>query len=294
MATGLYSKLDELIAQYPAAITANNVVGQSVQGRDIRAIHISLSSNKPQIAIISAQHGSEWLAHHASVYLVAALLSRAGTNRRIWEFLVNHELVLIPVMNPDGFEYARLTNRQWRKNRRDNGDGTFGVDPNRNWATNWAIDGGSTVTSDITYRGPSAMSEPEVSSTNAYMANLADLRFALDFHCISGDFGTYEGYLAVPALNVTVGDAADLSALRASVKAACDANGFIVYDPDPSFSSTAGGVLRNHLYNAWGVPGLLFEGHADANFVAPASDIIPQGEDILTALLTVADHYNFV
>jgi len=300
MATGLYSKLDELIAAYPALVPVDTVIGQSVQGRDIRAVHLTAGTNKPQIALIAAQHASEWLAHHGTIYMIAALLKRAGVSRPIYDFLSSHELVVIPVMNPDGYEYARLTDRQWRKNRRDNGDGTFGVDPNRNWSHDWAEStGGSTITSEITYRGPSAQSEPETDLTDIYIRALRDLRAVIDFHCISGDFGTYEGYIAIPGDSVTqgsvpAGDAADFAVLRTAVKNACDANGFIVYDPDPSFSTNSGGTLRNHAYWQWNVPSLLFEGHADANYVAPASDIILQGEDILTAVLTLAEHFNFV
>ena len=64
-------------------------------------------------------------------------------------------------------EYNRSTNPSgggmWRKNRRNNGDGTYGVDLNRNFGFAWGYDnlGSSPTPGSETYRGPSAFSEPE-------------------------------------------------------------------------------------------------------------------------------------
>ena len=46
-------------------------------------------------------------------------------------------MYMVPCLNPDGFEYSRLHYSFWRKNRRDNGDGTFGIDLNRNFDVNF-------------------------------------------------------------------------------------------------------------------------------------------------------------
>ncbi|MBK6995998.1 MAG: hypothetical protein IPH31_14140 [Lewinellaceae bacterium] len=53
--------------------------------------------------------------------------------------------------------------RFWRKNLRDNGDGTFGVDLNRNYGYFWGNDdnGSSPNPNSQTYRGPEPFSEPE-------------------------------------------------------------------------------------------------------------------------------------
>ena len=61
------------------------------------------------------------------------------------------------------------SNRLWRKTLRDNnnngiyGDSTDGVDPNRNFPEQWALDeeGSSANPSNADYRGPYANSEPE-------------------------------------------------------------------------------------------------------------------------------------
>ena len=50
----------------------------------------------------------------------------------------NREIFIVPLVNPDGHVYVELNHTGawwtwWRKNRRDNGDNTFGVDLNRNY-----------------------------------------------------------------------------------------------------------------------------------------------------------------
>ena len=93
-------------------------------------------------------------------------------------FLVDQrELFFVPCVNPDGYEYNRTTNPGggglWRKNRRANVGGSYGVDLNRNYATGWsAPNGGSspTPTSD-TYRGTAPFSEPETAALEAFAAS---------------------------------------------------------------------------------------------------------------------------
>ena len=86
-------------------------------------------------------------------------------------------MYFVPCVNPDGYVHNETTNPNgggmWRKNRRNNGDGTFGVDLNRNYATFWnAPNGGSSAsTSSETYRGTGPFSEPEVMAVEAFAAS---------------------------------------------------------------------------------------------------------------------------
>jgi murein tripeptide amidase MpaA len=45
----------------------------------------------------------------------------------------NTLFIVVPVLNVDGYVYTWEIDRLWHKNRRQNGDGSFGVDLNRNW-----------------------------------------------------------------------------------------------------------------------------------------------------------------
>lgn len=81
------------------------------------------------------------------------------------------------------------TDSNWRKNRRVNGDGTVGVDLNRNYPFGWGPPftcGGSETPSSSTYRGVEAASEPE---TRTMIAFQNDRNFAkvLDLHAYARD-----------------------------------------------------------------------------------------------------------
>ncbi|MEE9127009.1 MAG: M14 family zinc carboxypeptidase, partial [Planctomycetota bacterium] len=91
-------------------------------------------------------------------------------------FIVNErELFFVPCLNPDGYEYNRSIRPGggglWRKNRRKNSGGSFGVDLNRNYSTGWSMPNGGASTSprSETYRGTKAFSEPETTAVEAFV-----------------------------------------------------------------------------------------------------------------------------
>src|SRR3990172_10619226 len=94
--------------------------------------------------------------------LAESLVKGFGSDPVATRWLCTMRIVIVPVVNVDGFRYDDGHN-DWRKNRRDNGDGTFGVDINRNFAFQWGHDdiGSSGQTDAFDYRGPAPFSEPE-------------------------------------------------------------------------------------------------------------------------------------
>jgi carboxypeptidase T len=83
---------------------------------------------------------------------------------RMRQLIDKCDIWILPLVNPDGLEFSNSAeeNRLWRKNRRRNHDGTYGVDLNRNYGYHWSAKQGTTDdTTDDTYRGPEGFSEPE-------------------------------------------------------------------------------------------------------------------------------------
>ncbi len=72
--------------------------------------------------------------------------------------------MLLPCTNPDGYEYNRSLHPNggglWRKNRCDNGDGSYGVDLNRNYGWQWGRD--ARLPNSSIYPGQAVFSEPEI------------------------------------------------------------------------------------------------------------------------------------
>ncbi|PJA76405.1 hypothetical protein CO151_02785 [bacterium CG_4_9_14_3_um_filter_65_15] len=171
--------LDSLRVLYPQVVSAKYSIGQSGEGREIFAVRLSdnpdVDENEPEILIDCLHHAREVMASEFGIMFAEYLAQNYGSDPQITWLLDNRELSIVPIVNPDGFVYNETTDPggggMWRKTRRNNGDGTFGVDPNRNYPYEWGYDnsGSSGSTSSETYRGPFAASEPEVQTMMAFI-----------------------------------------------------------------------------------------------------------------------------
>ena len=164
-------------------------IGLSVEGRQIWAIKISDDPNvddqdEPDVLFVGLHHAREWISAEVPYYLAVNLVKNYNSDSALKTLIDNSEIWVVPVVNPDGLEYSRTQDRDWRKNRRDNGDGTFGVDLNRNYGYMWGLDSGSSgVTSAPDYRGPYAFSEPEVVAIRDLISNPAkEFEVVLSYH----------------------------------------------------------------------------------------------------------------
>ncbi len=158
----------------------------TVEGRAIEAMKISdnvlVDEDEPCILIACSHHAREITTPEEALDLIERLTAGYGVNPTLTNLINTHEIWIVPVVNPDGVNTVWTSNALWRKNRKPNGDGTYGVDLNRNYPHLWASAcPGSSVTSSETYRGVSPGSEIETQT----IVNLSRARrFAkvVDFH----------------------------------------------------------------------------------------------------------------
>ncbi|MFQ3611413.1 MAG: M14 family zinc carboxypeptidase [Fimbriimonadales bacterium] len=172
-------------------------IGQSVEGRPIYALRLTkdprrarVYPNRPQVVLNSCQHAREWITVSVALYLAHALVAGYTNDTRIQQLLDRLEVYIVPVVNPDGYEFSWTTNRLWRKNRRylgtnSSGQPLYGVDLNRNWGYQWGGVGSSNQRSSEIYRGPAPFSEPETYSLSRWMMSLPTLRAHIDIHSYS-------------------------------------------------------------------------------------------------------------
>jgi len=188
--TAVNDALDALHTAYPG-LTAVETVGTSVDGRPIKALKISSTPGvddpaKGDVVFLAQHHAREWIAVETALYVADELLDRYGTDAALQADMNDLQIWVIPVTNPDGYEYTWTVDRFWRKNRRNNGDGTFGVDLNRNWGYQWGLDSGSSgSTWDDTYRGTAPFSEPETSDLRDFVQGLDNLKCLVAYHSYS-------------------------------------------------------------------------------------------------------------
>ncbi|MGH3788427.1 MAG: M14 family metallopeptidase [Pseudonocardiaceae bacterium] len=171
-AESLENDLRQLAEREPE-IAQLREIGRSVEGRPLWALRIGQRrGSTPKVAFLGCHHAREWIAVEVPYLLAAYLVDNAGANP-IQEWLTRGEIWIAPMVNPDGHEFTRTTDRLWRKNRRPNADGSFGVDPNRNYGYMWGtlnVSTSSHVPSDPTYVGPHAFSEPETGAVRNLIA----------------------------------------------------------------------------------------------------------------------------
>jgi Zinc carboxypeptidase/Secretion system C-terminal sorting domain len=188
-------ELDSLAAMYPALVSPKFSIGTTIEGRNIWALKISdnvaTDEAEPEVLIDGLIHAREGVAGMQSMYFIHDLLQKYMQNDPEARFLVNNrELFIIPVINPDGYEYNRSIEPDgggmWRKNRRDNGDGTMGVDLNRNFGYFWGVsnNGSSPNTASDLYRGTAGFSEPETQAIRNF-ANQRQFKTVLNHHTFS-------------------------------------------------------------------------------------------------------------
>jgi len=175
------SVMDQIHAAFPALTTAKFSIGTTIQGRTLWAMKVSdnpgVDENEPEVRIDAMHHAREPESMQVSLWVLLALLERYGTDP-LSTYLVNErEVWFIPCVNPDGYVYNQTTNPLggglWRKNRRANAGGSFGVDLNRNYSVQWGFDdvGSSPSQSNETYRGTGPASEPEIAAMQAFIAS---------------------------------------------------------------------------------------------------------------------------
>ncbi|MBK8974898.1 MAG: zinc carboxypeptidase [Planctomycetes bacterium] len=172
--------LDSLHQRFPALCSQRTSIGRSHEGRDLWMVKISdnvgIDENEPEVFYDAVHHAREPLSMTTTLQLMVELLEGYGTDPEATFLIDERELFFVPCVNPDGYEYNRQIQPggggMWRKNRRNNGDGTYGVDLNRNYATGWSAPNGgnSTQTSSDVYRGPAPFSEPESAAVEAFLA----------------------------------------------------------------------------------------------------------------------------
>lgn len=188
---------EDLKKQYPKLLNIK-IIGQTVEGRDIPLMIVSgpeiptdkkswVKASVPpkrkwNVYIQGGLHAREWASPATAMYLVENFLSSYGKRPDISWLMDRVKLHIAPVVNRDGYEYSRDKNRLWRKNRRKNEDGTFGVDLNRNFDYEWGASGASSSPMSESYKGPSPASEPEVQAVQDYLKSLPNCLAGLDLH----------------------------------------------------------------------------------------------------------------
>ncbi len=288
-----YKNLAEILVEMNAAAAAFPSICQVVdltatyntpptfEGRHICAVKISDNvtqiENEPATLLVTNHHAREIVTPEVALHAIRQLTTRYGSDPRITRLVDENEIWILPLFNPDGYNWVFVGNDFWRKNRRVFPEG-IGVDLNRNYPFGWdsPCGGSSTVTSQ-TYRGPAPSSEPE---TQTMIAFAEDRRFArvADMHSSGREVRQGFGCLNYPFSSFLQSEAGDLAATMA---------GYV-----PASSCCTGGDIHYHMATK-GTHAFLWETALEfqpphANALAEAALVLPSFLALLERPISVS------
>lgn len=274
--------LHELAAAAPERAEVAGI-GTSVDGRTIWALRIGGGPGATPMLIDGTLHAREWIAAMATTCVADRLVNDYDRDPAIRDFVDHTELWVVPVVNPDGYQYSWAENRYWRKNRR----GGHGVDLNRNFEIGWGGTGSSGQKRSDTYRGGGPFSEPETAALRD-LALRRRVALHVDFHAY-GQMVMYPwGHKSNPTDDhgrfAAVGDR-----IASAIFAARDHRYRLMAAAE---LYTASGILTDWMYARAGALSYTIElrpgsGRGAGGFVLPPSEIRPTCDEALAAVLAL-------
>lgn len=140
-------ELSDLERKYPN-LAEKVSLGQTAEGREVWALKISKgahcgdTSDRTGIVLTGCHHAREWMSIMPPLRSAHELLDGYATNPDMKRRVDNAEIWIVPIVNPDGYEYSRTEDNWWRKNRAPVGTTpcgapteAIGTDLNRNYAS---------------------------------------------------------------------------------------------------------------------------------------------------------------
>lgn len=273
--------LDSMASIYPEMISPRYTLDyQTHNGRSLYWVRISdnplVKQDKPEILYTGMIHAREAIGMQLLIFYMYYLLENYDTDPDVQYIIDNFELYFVPIVNPDGYAHNIQNSPggggMWRKNRRLNSGGSYGVDLNRNFGYMWGYDntGSSPNPSNETYRGPFAFSEPETQCLRDFCEDY-NFSVALNYH-------SYANLLLYP-WGFTSILCPDESTFNAHAAIMTKENGY-TYGPGNTTIYNTNGGSDDYMYGEQTTKNKIYSytpevGNASAGFWPPVSMIIP-------------------
>lgn len=195
------SDMKDLVEGNPSLVKPIALNHLSLEGRPVEGIEITkdvaASDGKPVLLQMGIHHAREWPSAEMPIeWAIDLVKSYNAGDQRVVDLLAKTRLIVVPVVNPDGFNLSResLVDAQQpivdpsfaykRRNCRvldgalprigECGERTNrnrGVDPNRNYGGLWGGPGASFSPTNDTYRGAGPFSEPETQNVRELVSS---------------------------------------------------------------------------------------------------------------------------
>ncbi|MEA2450075.1 MAG: hypothetical protein QOG63_2007, partial [Thermoleophilaceae bacterium] len=178
------AEMKALARQNPDLVKPFTLAHPSWQGRPLEGLEITTEPNardgKPVFLMLGLHHAREWPSGEFTLEWAYEMVKDFKTgDPRTTSLLAHARVIIVPVVNPDGFNFSREagqtnghaggdtgfdgSNAEYHRKNCRLGTCTVsgGVDINRNYGDRWGGEGGTDAATSETYRGPAPFSEPE-------------------------------------------------------------------------------------------------------------------------------------
>jgi hypothetical protein len=190
------TEMKALVSANPKLVKPITLPGTSFQGRPLDGVEIADGVNDPEDGrpvsmVVAVHHAREWPAAETAMEYMHHLVQSYGKDARVTDLLKRVRVVIVPLINPDGYVYTRgaydtqdsaqytalaASGSQAYRRKNCNGvpspevpcDTQHGVDPNRNYGSGWGGQGASANRESQTYRGAGPFSEPETQAVQKF------------------------------------------------------------------------------------------------------------------------------
>src|SRR4051812_15192363 len=190
--------LAALAAGHPGLVRQITLPERSVLGEPLVGVELGRDVNRtddgrPVYLVLGEHHAREWASGEVPMEFAIDLARGYGTDPRITSLLDRERVVVVPVVNPDGFRisrdnvrpaarYAAIAHGGTMRRKNCAADGPSeaalpcqdraGVDLNRNYGAGWGGNGASPLFADDDYRGRAPWSEPETRAIHELAGSL--------------------------------------------------------------------------------------------------------------------------
>ncbi|XP_016956166.1 carboxypeptidase B [Drosophila biarmipes] len=287
--------LDQLAMSYGDRVTLKDV-GRTYEGRALKVAMITNGDGRPGKRVIfmdAALHSREWMTPAAALLAIHKLVIEFEENS---DLLADYDWHIMPLANPDGYEYSRNTEKYWRNTRTPNGGACFGTNLNRNFEVGWGVGFPELLDPcDENYAGSAPFSEVEARTVRDIMLKLVEDRRAimyLSLHTANRSIFYPWVYDSSPVPN---NEEHDEIARFAADKILRSTGTIIKPKQATEYGGTFGGTSLDYAFYAGFPLSLVFEmsgtgrDHVEYKFFPPASDIRHLAEESWTGIRALAE-----
>jgi len=284
----IYPWVDQLAAEYD--FVSSFSIGQTYEGREMMILKFGKpnpdGNPKQNVFIEAGIHAREWISPAVATYLANSMIVN-NEDPDINAYLEQFDFHLLPVANPDGYDFSfRRGERLWRKTRKPYGN-CFGADPNRNFPVEWGTTGSSPFACSDAYQGPEPFSEVETQNIRDFYRSFEEVPvFSLALH----SYGSLLLYPYSYSFDALAANAEEQQRIGTKAMDALNAvNGADFEAIHSAALYPAAGDASDFYYDEGTRLAFLIELRDGNGFTPPPSTIIRDGEEVLVAFKVILE-----